>query len=883
MNMTQDTNQQTQPAQDDLDQDLEQDLAPAAEKKTRRSSVRARLFMAFAGVAALTVVASGMGWFSFANVQRTFGTMVQQDVPSMTTALQLAVETASLSAAAPTLVSAESAEARDRTAADLDERGQRMDSLIDELAATQAANGDAVKAIRGLAGDVQDNLGQLNAAVAEQLDAKAALETSVDQASAAHVALLETVIPRIDDANFELILGTEMANEESAAAMQDVIGRGVGTLRDLLSLRADTNRLIALASEVRNAEQLERVGEIETLAEAPVTRIQTALESVPEGDEGEQVRTSVQQLVSYLVGDNGLLAGQRRLLSGDQSAQPSIEDMSGSAASLHQQLLDDLAPRIEAASQALVEDVDLVAAESGSRISELMNTEMAALRAYLEIQSLANHAAGLLATAANVNQPERIQPLREQFTADAGKLEDTLAELQDPGEVGEAIAAITAMGQGENNIFDRRAAQLAAMTQARDALAETRTRSEQLAEQVHGLVAGARAEMQTAAESVNGAFLRGKSWLIAIAVASVVIAGLVAWLYVGRNVGRRLGRLTASTRAVADGDLETQIDTRGSDEIAQMASALLVFRDGLAEAEAANQRAKDERERGERERREAMLKLAEEFEASVSGVVDQVSKAASGMHETAESMAATAEETSRQSQAATSATEAASSNVQTVASAGEELSSSISEVSRQVQQSSEIAGRATERAKHTDETVRGLQQAAQKIGDVVNLIRDISEQTNLLALNATIEAARAGDAGKGFAVVAQEVKSLAEQTGKATEEISQQIEGMQAVTGDTVSAIDKIVETINEINEISGTIAAAVEQQSAATQEIAQNAQKAASGTEEVSQNIDGVDRAASETGSAANQVLLASQELGNLSGTLKEEVDRFIGHIKTA
>ncbi|MFC4353353.1 methyl-accepting chemotaxis protein [Fodinicurvata halophila] len=877
--MTQDTNQQSQPAQEDL----EQDLAPASEKKTRRSSVRARLFMAFAGVAALTVIASGMGWFSFANVQRTFGTMVQQDVPGMTTALQLAVETASLSAAAPTLVSADSAEARDRTAADLDERGQRMETLIDELAATQAANGDTVKAIRGLAGDVQNNLGQLNAAVAEQLDAKTTLEASVDQASAAHMALLELVVPRIDDANFELILGTEMANEESAAAMQDVLGRGVATLRDLLSLRADSNRLIALASEVRSVEQPERIGEIETLAEAPVARMQTALETVPEDTEGAQLRSSVQQLISTLVGDTSMPTAQRQLLKGDGAAEPGIEEMHDSAASLHQQLLDSLAPRIEAASQALVENVNQLAAESGASISELMNTEMAALRAYLEIQSLANHAAGLLATAANVNQPERIQPLRDQFITDAGKLEDKLADLQDPSEVGEAIAALTALGQGENSIFDRRTAQLSATEQARQALAETRTRSEDLAEQVRGLVAGARAEMQTAAESVNGAFLRGKSWLIAIAVASVVIAGLVAWLYVGRNVGRRLGRLTASTRAVADGDLETQIDTRGSDEIAQMASALLVFRDGLAEAEAANQRARDERERGERERREAMLKLAEEFEASVSGVVDQVSKAASGMHETAEGMAATAEETSRQSQAATTATEAASSNVQTVASAGEELASSISEVSRQVQQSSEIAGRATERARYTDETVRGLQQAAQKIGDVLGLIRDISEQTNLLALNATIEAARAGEAGKGFAVVAQEVKSLAEQTGKATEEISQQIDGMQKVTGDTVSAIDRIVETINEINEISGTIAAAVEQQSAATQEIAQNAQKAASGTEEVSQNIDGVDRAASETGNSANQVLLASQELGNLSGTLKEEVDRFVGHIKTA
>jgi methyl-accepting chemotaxis protein len=277
------------------------------------------------------------------------------------------------------------------------------------------------------------------------------------------------------------------------------------------------------------------------------------------------------------------------------------------------------------------------------------------------------------------------------------------------------------------------------------------------------------------------------------------------------------------------------------------------------------------------------LKIADDFEQSVKGVVDAVASAATELQASSQSMSATAEETSRQSTTVAAASEEATANVQTVASAAEELSASVMEISRQVTKSVQIAGAAVEEAKKTDTTVQGLATAAQKIGDVVKLISDIAGQTNLLALNATIEAARAGEAGKGFAVVASEVKNLANQTARATDEITSQIGAIQTATHDAVEAIRSIATTIAEMNQISTAISAAVEEQGATTKEIARNVAQAATGSANVAETISGVSRAASETGSSAGQVLNAAGELSVQAERLRREVDNFLGSVRSA
>ena len=286
----------------------------------------------------------------------------------------------------------------------------------------------------------------------------------------------------------------------------------------------------------------------------------------------------------------------------------------------------------------------------------------------------------------------------------------------------------------------------------------------------------------------------------------------------------------------------------------------------------------------ERQQRQDRVDLAvKEFDGKMSAVLATVKTSAAAMQSIAQTMAGSAEETSRQSLAVSAASEQASTNVETVAAAAEELSSSITEISRQVTESTRIANKAVDEAKSTNQVIRMLHDSTQKVGEVVKLINDIAGQTNLLALNATIESARAGEAGKGFAVVAAEVKNLANQTAKATEEISAQIGDIQEATKNAVAAIESIGSTITEVNHIATAIASAVEEQGAATKEIARNVQQAAAGTGEVSSNITGVNQAAGETGRGANRVLSAAQELTAEADALGGEVEKFFARVRAA
>ncbi|WP_083543376.1 methyl-accepting chemotaxis protein [Bradyrhizobium sp. CCGE-LA001] len=385
--------------------------------------------------------------------------------------------------------------------------------------------------------------------------------------------------------------------------------------------------------------------------------------------------------------------------------------------------------------------------------------------------------------------------------------------------------------------------------------------------------------------SIDDASSRAALWRTAslASIGLLVISVLMLCAYMYRFVVRSLSKIESTTRTLAAGNLDVAIEeTERSDEIGIIAQSMVEFRDGLKRARALQ--GAEEAERAAKDRRANLLdSLVKRFEQTMQQIVGSVSTASSELETTASTLTKTAEHTQELAAVVTGASENASTNVQSVASATDELTASIHEISRQMQESTRIAAAAVEQARATDDRINALSDAANRIGDVIKLITTIAEQTNLLALNATIEAARAGDAGRGFAVVAQEVKELAAQTAKATGEIGGQITSIQSATNDSVVAIKQIGDTISQISGIATTIAAAVEQQGAATTEIARNVQKASDGTREVSGSITKVNAGAQKTGAASSQVLASAKSLATESSRLQDEVAQFLSEVRAA
>jgi methyl-accepting chemotaxis protein len=373
--------------------------------------------------------------------------------------------------------------------------------------------------------------------------------------------------------------------------------------------------------------------------------------------------------------------------------------------------------------------------------------------------------------------------------------------------------------------------------------------------------------------------------LILVLAAGGFLLGCVWAFFLGKGISRPMTAMCSAMRKLAAGNFEVVLPGLGGrDELGEMASAVEEFKVqaiARAERDAATQEAQNKA--ASEARRAELIRFADEFETAVGAIVANVSSSAVQLEAAAGTLTRTAETTQSLSSQVAGASEEASTNMQSVASATEELSASVDEIGRRVKESSQIAEAAVRQAEQTDGRIGKLSRAAQEIGDVVKLITAIAEQTNLLALNATIEAARAGDAGRGFAVVASEVKSLASQTAKATDEISNHISGMQGATQESVAAIKEIGGTIGKISDIASTIASAVEQQSSATQEIARSVQNVAQGTQEAAANVMHVNRGATETGSASEEVLNSARTLSSESTRLREELDQFMANIRAA
>jgi methyl-accepting chemotaxis protein len=497
-----------------------------------------------------------------------------------------------------------------------------------------------------------------------------------------------------------------------------------------------------------------------------------------------------------------------------------------------------------------------------------------------------HQAASEMNAALSANNSDTLDAIEEEFKDTRARVNanlDLLPKDRENKTLGDAMQKLLVLGEGKAGVFKVRQKQLDANDYGDVILEEAGKLNVGLGTSVQQLVEAVQSETNAATSVTHREISLATVGMLALGGLTLIGSALFVWLYVGRSILRRLGNLQRSMQRLSEGDLQSEIyQSHQHDEIAAMADSLQVFRESMIEGRSLS--AEQDRDRAAKAERASRMEVRiAEFEAAVRAALEGLQSSANSMQLTAESMSTSADQSSALVSAVASAAEETSVNVQTVSAGTEELSSSIAEISRQVVTSAQIARKAVDEAGATDATMQGLAESASRISVVVDLIQVIASQTNLLALNATIEAARAGEAGRGFAVVASEVKNLASQTANATDEIRAQIANMQQVTTSAVGAIRNIGITITEINEVTTAIASAVEQQGAATREIARNIQHAAGGTSEVSGNIVGVSTAAAEAESAAGEVLGASGALRRQADLLRSEIDVFLSGIRAA
>ena len=538
------------------------------------------------------------------------------------------------------------------------------------------------------------------------------------------------------------------------------------------------------------------------------------------------------------------------------------------------------AEEVRAEAEAALRAQKKAVKKLSKKVLKLTFTNMSSLQGMLDLQFEADMILGTYREAQLAPEPMVITFLEARYK----KLVDTVnrhTELMagDPRftELLKTFNEFIAFGGGSKSIFNMRRQVLAAMESQDELIMTGRGLATALTEHVDGLVAESETAIDEASIMVRDEIAFDQSLLLGLGIASLIGAVLLAWLYVGRYLIRRLNGIHNVMCEVATGNLDVEIPDMGRDELGEMAKAVGIFRENAHAVKRMTAEAEISHRRTQRKIQSEILALTNAMDEEVRNAINSVMEQSEIMHGAAQSMHNAVGRVRTHSGESAAASDTAMSNVDAVANAAEELSSSISEIGQQVAESTRIASSAVEEADRTNERVQGLAEAAAKIGEVVDLIADIADQTNLLALNATIEAARAGDAGKGFAVVASEVKNLANQTGKATEEIGSQITAVQGATQEAVDAIQGIGDTIRKVDEIAATIAAAVEQQSAATAEISRNAKEAAGGTQRAVKTIGEVSDSTEETGQLSMDVEGAASEVRKRVEQLEESLTEII------
>ena len=673
-------------------------------------------------------------------------------------------------------------------------------------------------------------------------------------------------------------VGAGMVLDHLSGTMVELSGRDIPRLAASLQLSAQSASLASQGPALLASESEEALNErSQKMKETQQVTLQKLGEIIELGADKAVVAalTETVKNIDETIKSLGAAARERLDVAAERGKQyDALRSAQASFIAAASPAMMDAQTRINAILQSANLSAD-DAAEAARTVDQLGN-----------VFAGGNLAASQMIAALSANGSDTLDSIEKDFKATQARVKsnlDLLPKNAGPKALTDAALKLLAFGEGKTRVFKLRQKELDANDYGQIILDETRKLNVGLGISVQQLVDGVQRETNDSTWQARRQISFATMVMLALGALTLIGSVLFVWRYVGGNILRRIRSLQRSMQLLSDGDLESEIyRSHQHDEIAAMANSLEIFRESMIEARALS--ADQDKDRvAKAERTSRMETRIVEFETTVRTALDNLQISANSMQTTAQSMSATADQSSALVSAVASAAEETSVNVQTVSSGTEQLSSSIAEIGRQVVSSAQIARKAVDDAGATDATMQGLAENAGRISVVVDLIQTIASQTNLLALNATIEAARAGEAGRGFAVVASEVKSLANQTAKATDEIRSQIANMQQVTTSAVGAIRNISNTISEINDVTAAIAAAVEQQGAATREIARNIQHAAGGTSEVSSNIVGVSTASAEAGSAAGEVLNASGALRREADMLRSEIDAFLSNIRAA
>jgi methyl-accepting chemotaxis protein len=862
-----------------------------SEQRTRRLGIQAKLFAALAVIFSTTVAAGLVAYLGFMQVSDTIDNIVDRQSPIMTNALQLRADSGALVAAAPAFIAARDQASLDTAAKELEARQKRVYGRLDQL---ESNGGDAAR-VAGLRENVDrqvDRLRHLQQYVGARNERLGQLSDKVANLRDRQRSLSEVLTQQVDAARSELVVAGENAATKTSETIQSLLANEFTRLRLALAVNGDIKNAAVLLMRGAYAENPDTLDELEKEFTATAEALEPRLQKLKETADMGLLPILISSSLDYGGGSANVFALRKKFLndtSGDATVKRIFTGQRDKMIRDVQATLGDadktISEIVEKASASLRKSAKAAIAGNSETIRQLVNEDLDTVTSLLQFRAEVSAMVGLLTTGATVQSQDQVPLLEKRYAARAAQAEAALARL--PAARGQALRdgyeGLKSLGSGESSIFALRSDALDARDDANKALSQSQTISASLSASVSELVEDARAGMSKAAENSKAALERGVILLAAIVAASLLVAIAVAFGYVRKRITLPLMETTEAMRSLARENLDVTIaGTQRSDEIGAMARALEFFKDGLAR----NHELVEEQQR-ESARKQAE---AEAIQDATSSFKDQAANALGGVRqqvgyidETISASGDTMERSGAQSFEVAEAAERTQVNVELVSNSVQELVSSSQEIGERVEESTKVAGTAVDQVTSTNQKIQGLSQAANKIGDVVSLIQDIAEQTNLLALNATIEAARAGEAGKGFAVVANEVKSLANQTAKATEDISQQVQGIQSATDDAVAEVERIGATIRNIDEIATRVAAAVEQQTAATSQISDNTRILTEDANTVKSHVGNMIRQGAEGASQSYIMVWAAEDIRELIETMDGTIGDFIDAVTRA